>query len=360
MEDRTRRVVRTASLFAAAVAIGATGWLAGRTSTLAISPAVEQAEAARVDAVAFDTAAAAASTSASGRARAVPDRPLPPIEAPLRETLADLRKRADGGEAGAACRLAAEMEYCNGMRRRLESNTTMLRRSESSFDAIKGVRDPSMVAGMRAAQRTLIADGEQLLAESEHCSDVPHFHPDERVRYWRAAAMAGNVAAQRHYAVGNAFLLDDSLENLDELRVYRSEAEAVAWRAVNAGDLPTTLALAQAYAPVQQSPRRYLLAQSVRPDGVKSLALLLLVQSRIRSASPPPSAMPGTPIAIAIQELEDVLQPEQRERARRQAADFHRSLPRSEAEASAVNGAFFHGTQMLKRQQCGDVPAGSS
>ena len=36
----------------------------------------------------------------------IADQPLPPVETPLRETLADLQRRADRGEAGAACRLA--------------------------------------------------------------------------------------------------------------------------------------------------------------------------------------------------------------------------------------------------------------
>ena len=37
----------------------------------------------------------------------IADQPLPPVETPLRETLADLQRRADRGEAGAACRLAS-------------------------------------------------------------------------------------------------------------------------------------------------------------------------------------------------------------------------------------------------------------
>ncbi len=67
------------------------------------------------------------------------------------------------------------------------------------------------------------------------------------MRYWRSAALGGNVAAMRHYAVGNAFRMNDTLDNLDALRVYRSEAEAIAQRAVAAGDLITAMTLANAY-----------------------------------------------------------------------------------------------------------------
>lgn len=356
MHDRTRRIARATAMFAAAFAVGFGGWLAGRSSALGHSPTETGAPPTRTDTV--ESPPTPSTQLRPDRSRALPDRPLPPVDAPLREVLSDLRKRADGGEAAAACRLAAEMEYCNDIRARLESNSRLLRHSQASYDALQDARGARMTAALRAAQRSMIARSEQLLEESEHCSDVPQFDADERVRYWRSAAHSGNVVAQRHYAVGNAFRLDDSLDNLDELRVYRGEAEAMAWRAVRAGDVPTTLALAQAYSPSPPTPRRYLLAQSVRPDAVQALALLLLAQSRIRSGAAMP-AQRSAPIALAIQELEEALPPEQRARARRDAADYNRSIPASEPDSSSVNRSFY-GTPLVQRHECSDVPAASS
>lgn len=346
MRNRTWRAIWIALALTAA-AIGLGGWLASRSFDWpdALPPAPNSDLR---DGPAGEAAAPPNPSVPSPRREGLP---LPPDGLRLRDTLADLKRRADHGEAGAACRLAAEMEYCDGIRSRVEANAIRLRRSGAASEAMAAIRDPIVVAGVRAAQRAMVAEGERLLSESKHCDGVPPFHPDERVRYWRASALAGDVAAQRHYAVGNAFLLDDMIENLDELRTYRREAEAIAWRAVRAGDTQTMLALAQAYSPTPQTPRRYLLAQSVRPDAVKSLTLLRLVQSRMPASDA--SAGPVRPLDIAIGDLEDLIGPEQSAHARRQAADLDRGISRDQAQVAQSDSAFFHGTRMVDRRECG-------
>ncbi len=340
-------------MLAAACAIAFGGWLVGRSSTNASDRALD-AEPAAADAAQRDDAALA-EPRVRRPPRAAPDRPLPPIDTPLRDVIADLQQRANAGEAAASCRLAAEMEYCDNMRTRLAGNATLLRRANAMGDMAENAGSPPRMAGMRAAQQAIIAQSEKLLADSEHCAGAPEFSADQRVHHWRAAAFAGNVAAQRHYAVGNAFRLNDSLDNLDELRTYRGEAEDMAWRAVKAGDLPATLALAHAYSPAQQTPRRYLLAQSVRPDAARALSLFLLVQARTQSNRDMP-AQARAPLTFAIQELEEDLAPEIRAQARRDAEAYARDIPAGESDDRSVARAFFGGTPYVSREQCDGSP----
>lgn len=251
------------------------------------------AEATEAGAVASTPAAAGsgAKTVAIPRYTGVAARPLPPLDTPLRLVLPELQRRA-ADEPAAACRLAAEMEYCDGLRQRLSGAENNLDNFERQLESM-----PATTAQQRE-QRQRMADGyqsmtEKLLAQSEHCAQVPPLTAEQRAGYWRRAALAGHPAAMRHYASGNAFRYQQLLDNLPALSVYRGEAESIARTAAQRGDARMLASLAYAYAPGREGMRRGFLSQTVQPDPVESLSLFL----QLRDSLPAPTDAGAAPPA---------------------------------------------------------------
>ncbi|PJJ97540.1 hypothetical protein CO641_11315 [Lysobacteraceae bacterium NML91-0213] len=196
--------------------------------------------------------------------------PLPAAGQPLRLVAAELRARADRGDARAACRLAAEAMHCDGAwlaTREAERNAerTLAQVAKMPVDASTRERVREQQAAAKA----------NLAATRARCGGVDPLDPAERVHYWRQAALAGHPAAMRQYAVGNAFRWRDMVEVAPQLVVYRREAESVATRAARAGDLDLAIALGLGYLGTRDDPSsRPFLAQVLRPDPARALAWL--------------------------------------------------------------------------------------
>lgn len=77
------------------------------------------------------------------------------------------------------------------------------------------------------------------------------------------------------YAVGNGFRVNEVLQNLEALAIYKREAEETARRAAAAGDFHAAAALAAAYSPLNADTARTYLAQVVKPEPVAALDLYL-------------------------------------------------------------------------------------
>lgn len=262
------------------VALAATGagmyYWGRRSGTEAPPPAVAAAAPA---ADAAKPAAGAPRAAAIARYDAGTARPLPSVDTPLRLILPELQRRA-ASEPAAACRLAAEMEYCDGLRTRLAGAENNLDMFEQQLE-----RMPQDTAQQRE-QRQRMAESyrnmtDRLLTQSEHCAQVPPITPEQRAAYWRRAALAGVPAAMRHYASGNAFRYQDVLDSLPGLATYRGEAESVARAAAQRGDARMLASLAYAYSPQREGMRRSFLGQAVRPDPVESLALFLQLRDAL-------------------------------------------------------------------------------
>lgn len=229
------------------------------------------------------TPSAAAGGAAVGQVPA-PWAPLPPPGQPLRLVAADLRARADRGDARAACRLAAEAMYCDGA-------WLAAREAERSAQRVLAhVAKMPVDAGTRERVRGQQAAAEANLAATEaRCGGVDPLDPAERVHYWRQAALAGHPAAMRHYAVGNAFRWRDVVEVAPQLDIYRREAESVATRAARAGDLDLAIALGLAYLGTRDDPSwRPFLAQVLRPDPARALAWLQAARAHPAVVALPP------------------------------------------------------------------------
>lgn len=228
---------------------------------------------------------AAQSTPKSSATVAPQNLPLPALDAPLATIIDDLRKRADKGDARAACRLAAELRKCESQdaqllfAERLNSNPGMGRRGPRGDD-----RDnPEGRARMEQFVNRL---SDRALATSEHCAGVPQASPNEQFRYWRQAALQGHIPSMAIYGTGEIFQQRNALSQLEDLRLYKQEAESMARRAALAGDIEATLSLSRAYSPQQDQMRPSLLAQATGPNIVEELSMLLLAQRRGVTAMP--------------------------------------------------------------------------
>jgi hypothetical protein len=243
-------------------------WL-GRRSALARTPASEARD--RPAAAAVDQATVSAAGRDGPIHAAVPGAPLPPQDTPLRLVQAELTARARDGDAGAACRLAAELHRCEEVQRNLSNFDHEIEGRERFLDTIG---DAAQRAQMRQQMGSgSLQTGERLLRDAASCEGITQLSLAERVGYWRQAALAGNRGALLQYASGNAFQWRSVMEVLPQLQVYRREAEGLALRAAAAGDLRAVLALAAAYTPDERGRPRSLLAQSVQPDPARALAL---------------------------------------------------------------------------------------
>lgn len=305
--------------------------------------------------VAGDTATAAkiapgeavpAATAAASRGASAD--PLPTLQTPLRLSLPELERRAAAGEPKAACRLAAEFAYCAQLRTQLAGVEQMMERELTLRQPDAPGSEAS--AGMHARRKYLVdmakARADDVLRETAHCDDVAAAQPATIARHWRAAALGGHVASMRHYAVGNAFRISDTLENLPALALYRTEAESIARRAVDAGDARTIAALAAAYSPLNDGSRRTYLAQAVRPNVVESLALYM----QLRAASGPESDGSARMITARIAQLSRIASPQQIALAQSRSAQRKPVSPVGLSPYTLSGG----GLEDVSREECTD------
>ncbi|MBA3930025.1 MAG: hypothetical protein C0521_10620 [Xanthomonas sp.] len=320
------------------------GWWSGRAS---ITSSSEPADASSAVPDAVPDAVVTTSSPGSRAPLATAGQPLPDLSAPLRTILPELKRRADGGEPGAACRLAAEMELCEDIRRRLDEAATNLN-LQGSWGGPLSAKQQDMRRNMqqREAERS-----ERLLQESTHCEGVPAFSSRERVHYWRSAAMGGSLAAINYYVMGRPFRPENTLADLDALRQFQHEAATIAERGVASGDIQTTIALAEAYSPLSR--RRSLLSQAVSPNASKSLALWLQTQSLLDQ--PPPGGRPqGHLFASGITELEKTMDAATLRLAREQASAYRREAPTPALVTTPRSGNTMAsgGPEVLQREFC--------
>jgi len=290
-------------------------------------------------------------------------RPLPAVDTPLRLILPELQRRA-ASEPAAACRLAAEMEYCDSLRMRLAGAENNLDNFERQLERMPQDTEQQRDQRQRMAE-SYQSMTERLLTQSEHCAQVPPISPEQRAAYWRRAALAGVPAAMRHYASGNAFRYQDVLDTLPGLAAYRGEAESIARAAAERGDARMLASLAYAYSPQRDGMRRNFLGQAVQSNPVESLALFLQLRDSLPAQDPAASAAPPTGpgpggrgprgpgradfnpremIDSQIRALTRDLSPEQASQARARAAERAQtwsrpSLPAAPAGAGGAAGS---------------------
>lgn len=296
---------------------------------------------------------------APSQAAAATSAPLPPLDAPLALVADALRRRASTGDAFAACRLVAEFERCRRLQFQTQMHQVNRQRMEARIDQVT----ESQVEGF--AQ--VLADMDEVLVRSReelaHCEGVEAPDGGGRVRYWRQAALAGHPAALRHYAVGNAFRLDDLMGVVEDLSVYRREAETLARRAATAGDASVTYALALAYFPRGEANLasaaagfRPLLAQTIRPDPRESLVWFNALQRHPGVVDLPEAHPMRAAAAEAIAELARLLPPDEAAAAAAAGAAHARAWTPAVADTAQVAVHLNGGIADATREECAPPP----
>lgn len=274
-----RRALIAGAVLAGVIALAAVAWRHGGVVRPGAAP-----EAGPDVTAGAGAAAGGDSGAGEGIAASHPEAahlPLPPLETPLRLVVDDLRRRAEAGEAPAACRLAAEFERCQSLRAQVRRQRSSRERMEARVDRASEQEIENVARALAGMDGTLAAR----TADLEHCAGTQEPDAGQRARYWRNAALAGHPAAMRHYAIGNAFRFRDLMSAVPELEIYRREAESLARRAAGAGDAAMIHALAMAYLPPDEradEPEsagfRPFLAQSIHPDPQQALVWLHALQ----------------------------------------------------------------------------------
>lgn len=236
--------------------------------------------------------------------------PLPRRDVPLIQVIHELEKRADGGDAQAACALVAEYENCENIQQDLlraqRVVETSAQQDSNSFEA-------------RDSARGYV---EAILEKSKYCEGIKIPPAGKRIGYLRGAALQGHLPSLTAYATGRAFKPSSVLDNLDALRTYKAEALDLAWLAAKNGSLEARLSLARAYAPREQEEfiSGDLLSQVVTPDPVRALALHYVVQADAQEKIKDPNVLTRLERRMALLTAE--LDASQLAQAKQEAAKF--------------------------------------
>ncbi|HRG16868.1 MAG TPA: hypothetical protein PLB00_12780 [Pseudomonadota bacterium] len=203
--------------------------------------------------------------------------PLPPLDAKIADIYDALKERAQHGDGKAACRLAIELQQCVWREAIIQDLDRATRRMEN--------RPAPQTADPRQAEwesRMLDMAQRQVdyaSALDARCKGLSDAQVAAHVDWWRTAALSGHVPSLLHYAKGDAFRLNATLDNLERLGTYRNDAERLMRAAAAAGSPEALQQLLLAYAP-ERSPRGTLLQQAITPDPVEAQAILRLMQER--------------------------------------------------------------------------------
>ena len=265
-----------------------------------------------------EAVSAAQTTRAAGAppvsAKPIAPAPLPSLQAPLALIVDDLKARSDAGDPDAACRLAAELLYCSHRNMQRASFDRWLAERQS---ALASITAPEMQreAAENIEREMTVREGvlDQL---TRHCEGVPAGTPNNIALQWRRAALLGSPAAMRQYASGNAFRWGSLMDSLPLLATYRAEAEAMATGVARQGDAAMLMALASGYDPMPTQ-NRSLLAQSLRPDGARALAMYQRAQGALDRLPEGAMAPLRRQLAARTSALDSMLSPAERVRAQR-------------------------------------------
>lgn len=213
---------------------------------------------------------------ANGKPR--PVEPLPP--------LADLAARADGGDARAACQLAAEISECDGAGRMRPGGGRIDDAMIADFEAnLPKAKDPEVhrqhVVQMRARLR---------------CQTLRDEYAGRRFAYLRQAAFAGEPEAMLRYGVGEGFgaVIGESYAFLatPEFETWRREAPAMLQSVFEAGYPEAAIQLMMAQDPLLGGN----VAALLPPDPLRErarLELMLLFAGRHPDIAKLAAMMPG-------------------------------------------------------------------
>lgn len=206
----------------------------------------------------------------------------------LRDVTPELERRAEAGEARAACQLAREMDFCAATERNAKYLADVAARIRATpSDQLASEKNRTDVLGTLADLASVRA---------EYCEGMSEVPASDRVKLWREAALKGHLPSMLQYGSGLAFGNDQTLAALEELATYRRIGVGIMEQAAERGSLDAAIMLGRAYSPQMSGPDRSpLLRQAAKKSATESVAYYMLAE-QIRADS-----MVEQPNALSIQ-----------------------------------------------------------
>ncbi|HVK51189.1 MAG TPA: hypothetical protein VM469_05560 [Pseudoxanthomonas sp.] len=185
----------------------------------------------------------------------VPAGPMPPLQL----------------EGRRLCISATKLEECQN--ELLQQHTVDLAKA---YEATGEWAERSALPEMRAFEGASPLPPDRLRECSALVRSAPSVAP-----LWRAAAEKGSLSAMLNYAAGTAFNSDATLQDVDELRIYKQRAEQYAYQVARAGSFVAVVALASAMSPQEEIGPRPLLSQAVDTNQVEAMTLYRMADRAI-------------------------------------------------------------------------------
>ena len=219
-----------------------------------------------------DSAAPSDTTELSGARSNVPP------AAPLAPRLAQSRAAADAGDAGAACRLAFDLDRC----RLVPEHEHLAVRLGADLDANSKapLPDAERIDALRSNLDSVIA---QLAADRAFCAGVGTDSANSAWRYLLRAAQAGDVPSMTRFAVLPPLDEQDTGTDPEGWRAYRENAVPFLETAAQRGDVDALSILAACVSGSCTLPGGVTLPRD--PARAATLTLLLLKTGDAPSAS---------------------------------------------------------------------------
>jgi hypothetical protein len=258
----------------AVLAAVALGWFGGRSSIRSVepvaAPAVDAGSRAHTPPPVTKAANAPLPARAASTSSAVVGKvagPLPPADAPLKQTFQELKSRADAGDLAAASRLYHDLNTCFAA-------DAVMRNNALAAEAIlqeKNDADSAEVKRGQVDRAQQYLNGSATLAAL--CGGVDSGMLNELAAVSLQAAQLGDANARDCYVHRGPFVAPRSLvDDSSSVDTYREQAPALIDSAIAAGDWKMVDMLQYAYGPSGIN----LIAGLVGPDPIQHYRYLKL------------------------------------------------------------------------------------
>lgn len=165
--------------------------------------------------------------------------PLPPVDAPLKDSIDDLAARADRGDIKAACRLASDLARCHFLprvRQLVDEEITRSARAES------GSTEES-TSSMAAVRLGRFASTSETI-----CAGIEEEMRRNAWRYLLKSANQGHVESMLRFAIRPPLIEESFAYDLEGWIAYRENAIPLLERAASQGSTLAVYHLFRAYA----------------------------------------------------------------------------------------------------------------
>jgi hypothetical protein len=197
---------------------------------------------------------------------------LPPVDTALASVIAELKRRSEGGDVHANCRLAFELHRCAGLEPLQRSINMQKPLDEDLLSLLHPIERERRIKAFEQRMRSLDS---RLRHLERVCAGVPDKDIETAWRYHLFAAQAGHVPSMVRWVAAPPLepIRGTPLSNLDGWIAYRDNARQWLDAAIEAGDIHAFEVAAHAHA------RDNWKGMTLVPkDGVRSVAYWMALE----------------------------------------------------------------------------------